>query len=403
MVNFINKPLLEHQILQLIKYKIKRVFILSGHLSHVILSYFNNKKNFNIEIVHIVEKKPLGTAGALKQLEGLISKKFLVIYGDTYFNLNLNKFINFDFNKKAKYGTLLIHPNDHPYDSDLVVVRNDMVESFVPKPHKTYEYRNLVNAAFYILNECIFDSIIENESSDLARDVFPVLPKFSFASYLTSEYIKDIGTPKRLSEVENLVISGIPDKKNLINKQKAIFFDRDGVININKNPYNSFKNFELYNDFLPSIKFLRKLNFLIIIVTNQPAIAKGFITIEELDKIHSIIDQKLLAEKLFIDDIYFCPHHPESGFEGEITELKIKCNCRKPNNGMILEAINHYNIDPKLSWIIGDSLCDIEAGLKSNLNTIFLDRKKSDKIKFFQHNSPIFTINNLSEISKIIN
>ena len=122
-------------------------------------------------------------------------------------------------------------------------------------------------------------------------------------------------------------------------------------------------------------KAIRKINesgYLAIVVSNQPVIARGEVTVEQLDEIHKKMMTLLGNEGAYVDAIYYCPHHPDSGYDGEIKELKIKCKCRKPEPGMIYQAQDDYNIDLSQSWMVGDSSNDIEAGKRAGVSTCLL-------------------------------
>ena len=171
-----------------------------------------------------------------------------------------------------------------------------------------------------------------------------------------------MGTPDRYREVGEDISSGKVAAKSLVNKQKAIFLDRDGTINKYVGFLRNIDDFELISGVSDAIKMINKAGYLAIVVTNQPVIARGEITWEELNEIHNKMETLLGREGAYLDDIFVCPHHPDSGFEGEIKELKIDCNCRKPKPGMILDAAKKYNIDLKESYMIGDSDNDVKAG-----------------------------------------
>lgn len=404
MVDFDGTPLIHRQVNELDKCgKIKRVFILSGYLSQRITDYFSKLDFVNLEIIHVVEKNPLGTAGAIKQIQNKVSKRFIVLYGDVFFDINIHRFIDFDKKHNCPYGSLFAHPNDHPFDSDLLKIKNNKVVQIIPKPHPNGVIkRNIVNAAFYILSKKIFELIKENKKSDLAIDIFKKIPKNGLAAYVSSEFIKDIGTPERLDSVIKLYRKGYTLKRNLLYKQKAIFMDRDGIINYEKKPFINLENFEIYSDVNEFISFARSNNYLIFIVTNQPSISKGFITFDELDLIHEKLESHLLKDKLFIDEISFCPHHPKSGFKGEVKKLKIKCKCRKPGTKMLKDLIIKYNINPEKSFMIGDRYADIKAGNNSKLSTILIQRGlNGDDKKFYPNLKPDFSFLSLTE-TKII-
>ena len=368
MVPVAGKPLLEHQIELVRDSGIRKVYILSGHLAEVIRSYFGNGEGFGVEIEHIVEDSPLGTAGAVRQLEGLIDEPFLVLYGDVYIDIDLPRFVE-GSRKNGGLGTLLVHPNDHPQDSDLLDTDEaGRITAFYPKPHdqKRY-YRNLVSAALYILDPRIFSYIPVSGPSDFGRDIFPDVLKEGgeLSAYSTPEYVKDLGTPDRLGKVERDILSGKAARKNLASPQRAVFFDRDGIINREIGGVTEPAGFELLPWASPALQRVNGSSFLAVCVTNQPVIAKGFCTEKDVQAIHRKMETLLGRDGAFFDAIYYCPHHPERGFAGEIKELKIDCSCRKPKPGMLEKAAEKYNIDLSRSYMIGDREIDIEAGRRA--------------------------------------
>jgi len=387
MVPIAGKPLLERQILLAKEYGLEEIYILSGHLSEVIVDYFGDGSKWAVKITHVVENKPLGTAGAVKQLEKMITDRFIVFYGDTIMDIDLDAFQKFDRDQKDSLGTLMVHPNDHPYDSDLLEIdKLSKVVQFHSKPHQEGRYySNLVNAALYIFSPKIFDYIKENEFSDFGKDIFPkVISQENLYAYKTTEYLKDMGTPERLKKVEKDILTGKVARLNKKNKQKAIFLDRDGVINKEVDNLSKIDDFELLDGVIEALKLINKSEYIAIVVTNQPAIAKGFLTEEELFEIHKKMDTLLGEGRAYVDGLFYCPHHPEKGFEGEIEELKIDCECRKPKSGMLLEAAKKYNINLKESWIIGDRYVDIQAGKNVECKTVLVQTGYAgdDKVTF---------------------
>jgi len=152
----------------------------------------------------------------------------------------------------------------------------------------------------------------------------------------------------------------------MIKKNKAIFLDRDGVINKNRDDYvKSTKELEIFSNIGKEILKLKMKGFLIIVITNQSVINRKIITIRELEEIHSTIQKFLMKSKTSIDKFYFCPHRPDEN-----------CDCRKPKPELILQAINEFSIDVSKSWMVGDSKTDIQAGEKAGCKTILL--KKND-------------------------
>ena len=376
MVKIAGKPLLQYQIELAKRYGITEIFILSGYLADAITGYFGDGSAWGVKIHHVIEPKPLGTAGALSLIKDRLKGRFLVFYGDIVMDFDISSFAAFDWNNPLTMGTILVHPNDHPYDSDLVEIDADKyVSSFLPKPHDEKEvYRNLVNAAVYILSPRIMEYIEDGTFSDFGKDVFPKLLEKAekLRAYESPEYIKDMGTKERLEEVRRDLENGRVQRHNRVNKRPAIFLDRDGVINKDVDSDISFDTFELLPGAAEAVKSVNKSGYFCIVVTNQPMVAKGFITFTDLESIHKKMETLLGREGSYLDGIYYCPHHPEKGFAGEVAELKIDCSCRKPKPGMLLKAGEEFNIDLDKSWMIGDSWRDISAGKSAGCKTIIV-------------------------------
>jgi len=374
MVQINGLPILEYQILLAKKYGLTEIYILSGYMSDFIVNYFGDGSKWGVSINHFVEDNPLGTAGSVKSIEKILKERFMVFYGDTIMDINLLKMIDFD-KQRDSIATLLVHPNDHPYDSDIVELDEfSNIINFIPKTDKRLIKPNLVNAALYILSPEVFAFISKGVFCDFGIDVFPrIISKNKILrAYRSAEYIKDMGTPDRLLKIASDIMTGKVTKLNNQNKRKAIFLDRDGVINKEKPNLYKIEDFDLYDFAAEAILKINKSNFLAVVVTNQPVVAKGLCSFIQLNEIHNKLETLLGLQNAFVDRIYFCPHHPEKGFEGEIVDLKTNCSCRKPNVGMINQAITELNIDISGSFIIGDRTVDIQTGINAKLNTILV-------------------------------
>ena len=380
MVPVDGKPLLEYQVEKLKTYGIKKIVMIVGHLGEKIVDHFKDGKDFGVEIDYIFEKEPLGTAGAFYYLKDKIdAKDFMLVFGDVFFDMDFDRMEDFHF-KNSALTTLLAHPNGHPYDSDLIQTDDTgKVIGFDSKHNvRDYWYDNMVNAGMYIINKRLLDLVKEPVKTDFEKDILANQVKLgaSIYAYHTPEYVKDVGTVDRINATVEELKSGLIQSKNLKNKQRAIFLDRDGTINVSKGFISKADDLELIPGTIDAIKAINKSGALAIVITNQPVIARGECSFEELHNIHNKL-KTLLGEKgAFVDDIFYCPHHPDKGFEGEVPELKFDCECRKPKTGMIEEAVKKYNIDLSKSYMVGDSTMDLEtarnAGIKSVLvNTGF--------------------------------
>tara|TARA_B100002052_G_scaffold299170_1_gene335909 strand:- start:13185 stop:14471 length:1287 start_codon:yes stop_codon:yes gene_type:complete len=376
MVKIIGKPILWYQLEWCNRYDIDEVFIIINHLGEVIKEFVEQNKNkFKFKIRLYNEILPLGTVGGIKALEANLRTDFLVLYGDVLFDIDLERLLFFHINKKSE-TTLVIHPNDHPHDSDLVELdESQKIIAFHSKPHDSNKYyHNIVNAALYVFSTKIFNYLPKDIKSDFGKDIFPyIVNKLQMYGYITTEYLKDMGTPKRLELVSNDIKSGKVFSKNLRNLQKAIFLDRDGVINIDTPFIHSEEQFNMFPFVPEAICKINRSEYLVIVVTNQSVIARNLTDINGLNKIHKKMEHLLGKEGAYLDAIYYCPHHPDSGYPEENIEYKIDCECRKPKSGMFLSASKRFNIDLENSYIIGDSGRDIIAGKNVGCTTILVD------------------------------
>lgn len=369
-------PILYHQMMNLKKNGITDITVIIGHLGNVIKDYFGDGKQFGLNISYVEEdpQKPLGTAGSLYFLKDKLKENFVFLLADVFIDIDFEKMEQYHIANNADV-TLLTHPNGHPFDSDLVVEEGGVVKAFDYKSNDrtTYNYKNLVNAGVMIFSPSIFKYLTELRKYNYEKDIIvPLINEGKVVSYKSSEYAKDMGTPERYRRVQEDYNSGICDAKNLANKQKAIFLDRDGTINEYVGFLRKEEDFRLIPGVSEAIKKINNSGYLAIVVTNQPVIARGEVTEEELEEIHKKMETLLGLDGAYIDDIYYCPHHPDKGFEGEIPELKIECDCRKPKTGMLEKAAREHNIDLSSSIMIGDSTLDIKMAENAGMQSILL-------------------------------
>jgi histidinol-phosphate phosphatase family protein len=399
------KPVLEYQIELCKQFGFKKIGLLVHYGYEIIQNYFKDGKSWGVNLTYIVEKKARGTGGALIDALENFEANFLVIYGDTYLDVDLKKMMDYHKNCNSEL-TLFVHPNDHPFDSDLVEVDdNFQIKNIHPYPHPKNEHLpNLVNAALYVINRNILINTLPLDGKyDLAKHLFPELinKNIKLQAYLSQEYIKDMGTPERIKKVEADIENAIPDKLSLRNKRMAIFLDRDGTINKEVNHLSSPEQLALFDGVPETIRKWNRSGILVILITNQPVIARGELSWEGLKEIHAKLDQELGNMGAYIDHKYICPHHPHSGYPGEVKHLKINCNCRKPSTGLIDLACKELNVDRTSSWFIGDTTSDIKAGKDAGLKTILVETGYAGKDRKYNVN-PDFVVSSLQDAEECI-
>ena len=391
MIPIEGRPVLEREIECLCEQGFTDILITVGHLGNVIMDYFGNGLKFGAHITYYFEKKPLGNAGALFQVKDQLTDDFLLLNADAMFDIDFNRFVQYHKTHDA-VATLFTHPNSHPYDSGVIIADEHMaVRKWLAKEDERPEYfKNRVNAGLHVLNKKILEQTVEGGQIDLDRQLLkPLAGTGQMYCYDSPEYVKDMGTPERYYAVCKDFANGIVKARNLKKRQKAIFLDRDGTINEYVGFLTDIKEFHLLDGVAEAIRKINASGYLAIVVTNQPIIARGEVSFTELQEIHNKMETLLGAEGAYIDAIYFCPHHPDKGFEGERVEYKISCDCRKPKPGMLLKAAEDFNIDLSRSWMVGDGKNDVEAGKNAGCKTVLIgtedygqDRKVSSLFAF---------------------
>lgn len=365
-------PILEREIRSLAAQGFDDIILTVGYLADKIINYFGNGSKFRVKLDYFVEKTPLGNAGALFRLRDKIGDEpFLLLNADAAFDVDFKRMLEYH-KQKSGLVTLFTHPNSHPYDSGLIIADKDgHVEQWLSKEDKRPQwYENRVNAGLHVIDPEILElsskSLDLCSKVDLDRQVLkPLCGTGKMFYYNSPEYVKDMGTPERFHQVENDYKSGVVQAKNLHNKQKAIFLDRDGTINKYVGFLRDIDDFELIDGAAEAIKLINQSGNLAIVVTNQPVIARGEVTWEQLNEIHRKMETLLGKDGAYLDGIYICPHHPDKGFAGERQEYKIVCDCRKPKPGLLLKAAKDFNIDLSQSYMIGDDDRDVQAGLNA--------------------------------------
>ena len=430
MIPVLNKPVLEYQIENLKLCGITDIILVTGYLKESIIEYFGDGRKHGVNISYFNEEHPMGTAGALYYLKEELKEDFLLLMGDLMLSVDFERFMGAHRTSGADI-TLFVHPNSHPFDSDIIVTdeagcieeykekycgidanaaKKELrltkpVTGFISKKTEKRGFcHNQVNSGIYAFKRDALELISEPKDIkvDLDKEVVqPLINRGRVWAYASTEYVKDMGTPERYEEVTNAVKTGLVEKRNLSNKQSCIFLDRDGTINALDGFINTPEKLKLLPGAAEAIRRVNASEFLAVVITNQPVIARGEASLEALDEIHRCLDTRLGDEGAYTDGIYFCPHHKDKGFAGEIKELKFECRCRKPGTGLIERAAAEHNIDLKSSWLIGDSTMDIMCGKNAGLRTIGLMTGEALKDGKYEV-KPDFTASNLSEAVDII-
>lgn len=370
------RPLLEHQLRLCARHGVEDVVLLLGYGADQITDFVGDGSRFGVKARYFVEETPLGTAGAVLAAKADLAPRFLVLYADTMMDIDLGRLWS-HHERRDNDITILVHPNDHPFDSDLVITdRQDRVLEFLrgsSAPERAM--RNLASAALYVFER---DTLAETRPRegilDFGKHVFPEMLAAgkTIGAYRTAEYIKDAGTPDRLAHVNHDYAQGRVDPEKSGRRLPAVFLDRDGTLNTEIDGVRDPDKLELLPGAAAAVRRLNRTGYVTAVVTNQPFVARGDISEDELELIHARLERELAVGGAYVDAIYHCPHHPHAGYPGERPELKIVCPCRKPAPGMLMTAAEEYHLDLSRSWMIGDRAADVGAGRQAGAHTVLL-------------------------------
>ena len=330
--NGTEKPVLEWEIESLAAQGFTDIILTVSHMHEKIEAHFGDGSRLGVNIEYFVEEQPLGNAGALFKLRDEVSEPFLLLNADAVFDIDFNRFVEFH-RSHGGLVTLFTHPNSHPFDSGVLIADGSgAVQRWLTKEDvRPQWYQNRVNAGLHVIDPAVLDVSGINAKTigtevngkrlkvDLDRQILkPLCGTGKMFCYDSPEYVKDMGTPERYEAVCRDFQNGTVAAKNLSHRQKAVFLDRDGTINKYVGFLRNIDEFELLLGVAEAIRRINSSGYLAIVVTNQPVIARGEVTVPELQEIHNKMETLLGAEGAYLDAIYYCPHHPHNGYEGEI-------------------------------------------------------------------------------------
>jgi mannose-1-phosphate guanylyltransferase / phosphomannomutase len=308
----------------------------------------------------ITEPNPLGSAGYLGEILGTAEGPVLILFGDVLSNLSFNEVLKFHRDRSAD-ATVVVRTTDHPEDSDLVEVNlQNCVERILLKPHTQMPQKDALGiTGVFMLSDSIYREI-HGGFKDLVRDVIaPGVNSGRRVFALRSCcYFKDIGTPERYAQANLDWRSGKIDQSVPIARRRAAFIDRDGTIIEFKRRIGGIEDVELRPGVARAIRKVNESGALAIVVTNQPAIAHGTCSLEEVERINEYIESRLRTHGASLDGWYVCPHHPTSQSISRRLDYCVECSCRKPKPGLVERAMEGFEIDIARSAVFGDSWRD---------------------------------------------
>lgn len=346
-----NRPFLEYLIDMLKENGISEVVLLLGYLPEKITGHFGDGSSFGIDIKYSIGQVSDKTGTRIKNAEHLLDDYFLLMYGDNYWPLNLEKLLEF-YTRHEALASVTVYAN-----KDGITRNNILVDDggYVLKYDKTRKDNNLngVEIGFFIINKKVLE-LMPPRNFSFEEVVLPeLIVRRQLGGYQTDHRYYSISTPERLKLAEKL-----------LEPKKVVFLDRDGVINRKPPRAEYVKRWEEF-EFLPeatqALRLLTQNGYDIYLVTNQAGIARGAMSEQDLNDIHEALGKELEKHDVRISAIYYCPHGWDDG-----------CECRKPKPGLLYQAARDRNLDLTKTIFIGDDERDLQAGTAAGCKTILV-------------------------------
>lgn len=399
------KPFFRYQFDLMVANGFRRFLFCVGHNSKPVKDYFKDGKWIcdDVDIAYSDEGEVLlGTAGAIVNALSFLDDSFMVIYGDSFMDIDYKEAVyRFLLGKdKGKKALMTVMENGDFFDKSNVEYMDGEIIRYSKKEKSSQ--MTYIDYGVSVFSKTVFERLERGKKIDLSDVQSKLVDMALMSSYEVVHRFYEIGTPKSLKEFQ------LYAKHRFDEKHPAVFFDRDGVINeivyIDETQQldspMSPKQFHMFPEAKDALKSLKDAGYYIFVVTNQPAAAKGKTSLETLYSINTLMCRQL--RDVMIDGVEICPHHPTGSEKAKDKSLIRMCECRKPNDGMIRNILKKFNIDVSRSYMVGDSYTDMKAGHKSGLKTIFIGNFKCDVCAMLDHNRPDLIVGGIKEASRAI-
>ena len=396
------KPFFLYQLRMMKQNGLKNFIFCIGHRGGFIKSFFRRGTRFGAQIKYSYDGRTLlGTAGALKKAGRFLKNDFMVIYGDSYMDVDYGEVIcaYYRAKKEGKKALLVVFRNKNKYDKSNVVFKNGRLLKYNKK--STSRDMEYIDYGISVLHKSLLSGITKDKYSSLSDFYSRLVRDNLMSGYVVRNRFYEIGTPSSLKEFKKFIYQKIFVKK------RAVILDRDGTLN--QHCLNA-ETGQLDSPLKPSeiillpkvilgLRLLKSLGYTIIVISNQPAAAKGKVSLAEIYQVNNRFKDILAKKGIFIDDFLICPHHPQGSPYTKERFLIKDCTCRKPKPGLLKIALEKFNLDVPNSYMVGDSYTDILAGKSVRMKTVFLGDYKCDACQLLKGQKADYIFKNLYEFA----
>ena len=354
------RPFVEHVLLNLRRFGFDDIVFLAGYRASVVQSLYGPESafahQFGARIRVIVERAPLGTAGAIAAAAQALAPRFLLLNGDSFFDINyLDLCRDVTLGDSSATGQIALRRVPDASRYGLIDLEGETVAAFREKP--TTPTPGLINAGAYWLDRSIVSAITRSPSS-LEQDVFPQLARQRLLiGRVYDGFFIDIGIPADLERADEVLSDQLT--------RPAVFFDRDGTLNVDAGYTHTIDAFRWLDGVPAMIKRLNDRGIFVFVVTNQAGVARGFYDESAVLELHRWMNEDLRRIGAHIDAFRYCPHHPN----GIVPAYSRACDCRKPGSRMIEELLEQWTVRRERSLMVGDTPTDVAAGEAAGLAT----------------------------------
>lgn len=346
MLEIAGRPFLDYVLDELARYpSIEEILLLAGYRAQQVAEAYHDRKRRGASISVVAEPAPYGTGGALKYASSMLRERFFLLNGDSFFDFNL-----LDLALQAKGSSALVHmalKRDQPGDRyGRLVLDGRKVVKFLAAGSRP---SGPINAGVYCVDRRVIDSIEEMPCS-LEQTVFPRLAaKGQLEAVPYDSFFIDIGVPADFERAQEELLERL--------RRPAVFFDRDGVLNVDKAYVHRIQDFEWVPGAREAIKLCNDLGYYAFVVTNQAGVARGYYGIDDVHRLHDWMSAELAAIGAHIDDFQYCPYHED----GTVEAYRRASDRRKPAPGMIVDCLEAWPVRIEGSLLVGDNNRDIVA------------------------------------------